>query len=65
MNKKAVIAAAVVSGLGFAGSLFAKMQLVHSGRPTLGFVVLGIGILFLVIPIIVLPRLKRTEKSEQ
>jgi len=63
MSKKALVAAAVLSGLLFAGSLFAKMQLVHYGHPILGLAVMTVGIVILVTTIIILPRLKKNTNA--
>jgi hypothetical protein len=59
MSKKTFVSAGILSGLLFAGSLFAKMQLVHYGHPITGLVVMTLGIIILVVPIVVLPRLKK------
>ena len=63
MSKKALVAVAVLSGLLFAGSLFGKIQLVHYGHPILGLAVMTVGIVILVVPIIILPRMKKNTNA--
>jgi Na+-driven multidrug efflux pump len=59
MSKKVFVTTAILAGLLFVGSLFAKMQLVHYGHPIIGLVVMGLGIIIAVVLNIVLIRTKK------
>ena len=63
MNKKSFVTTAILSGLLFAGSLFAKMQLDHYGHSIVGIAVMTLGIIILVVPIVVLARLKKSANT--